>query len=357
MKKIYHIAENVSLSSGGIRTILLLLHNYLLENKFDSTIITNFKEDSDDFIEFKTTKPWYYSKETKTYLNSLEKNSIFHLHGVYAYSQYIAPKKALQSNLPYIVSPHGMLEPWILNKGRLKKQLYLKLILNNILKQATILHAITPLEVDSIFKLTQHKNIIEIPNLIKFDTIPQNLTYSPAEDYFVFVGRIDSKKGIDLIIETISLLEKDVKLKILGIENEYSLYLKKLVHQLNLNSKIEFLGGIFGNKKFEIISNARALVAPSYSEAIGMVNLEAAACKTPVITTYQTGLQKEWKNNGGYLINPNVEELKKALTESQDWNANERIDRGSLLHNFAYNNYSWEKKGNLWKELYSNIIS
>ena len=86
-----------------------------------------------------------------------------------------------------------------------------------------------------------------------------------------------------------------------------------------------------------------------------MVNLEAAACKTPVITTFQTGLKKEWGKNGGILINPNVSELKNAIIESYNWNNNERIERGKHLYEFTQNNYSWDKKAWLWHELYESL--
>jgi len=357
MKEIYHITENVSFKSGGVRTILLLLNDYLKTQNMSSNIITNLKEETDDFIRFETNMPWFYNKNIKPFLKNLDNsNAIFHLHGTYTYNQFIGSEVAIEKQIPYILSPHGMLEPWILSKSALKKKTYLQYILNKVLKNAKVLHAITPLEKENLFKLTNHKNIIEIPNLIQFDLIPKNLSYNQTEDYFVFVGRIDPKKGIDLIIKAIYQLGKNnIKLKILGHENEYSSSLKKTINQLGLTSQIEFLGGVFDETKFKLISNARALIAPSFSEAIGMVNLEAAACKTPVITTYQTGLDKDFGKNGGVLINPSIDELKIELQNSINWSDFERIERGRLLQQFVFENYSWEKKGNLWKELYYKI--
>lgn len=356
MKDIYHITENISNSSGGVRTILKLLHENLVNNKINSKIITTCKEPEDAFTEFKSDKAWYYNTHIKSHLKTLSDNAIFHLHGVYTYNQYVASEIAKKKNIPYLITPHGMLEPWILEKNPIKKGLYLKLILNNILEKATVLHAITPLEKENLFKLTKHRNIVEIPNLIDFNNIPKNLNYNPKEDYFVFVGRIDSKKGIEIIIEALKIINNsNIKLKIIGVENKYSEYLKELIKKRDLVNNIDFLGGIFGDEKYDLIANARALLAPSYSEAIGMVNLEAAACKTPVITTFQTGLKKEWGGNGGILINPNVSELKNAIIESYNWNNSERIERGKNLYEFTQNNYSWDKKAWLWHELYESL--
>ena len=357
MKNIYHITENVAFESGGVRTVLLLLHQYLIEKNKNSQIITNRKEDFDNFIQIKSNKPWCYSAELMPFLNKLNNDSIFHLHGVYSYNQYISSEIAINKGISYIVSPHGMLEPWILNKNSFKKKIYLKLILNKILYNAKTLHSITPLEKESIFQLTNHKNIVEIPNLFDFSLIPNEISNrNYNEDYLVFVGRIDKKKGIELIINALSKISsKNLKIKILGAENEYSNYLKSIISKLNLNDKVEFLGAVYSEEKYKIIANSRALIAPSYSEAIGMVNLEAAACKTPVITTFQTGIKKEWGINGGKLINPNELELEKAITECLSWNESERKERGESLYRFAYENYSWEKNGKLWDELYDSL--
>lgn len=357
MKNIYHITENIGFESGGVRTILKLLHEYLESQHFNSAIITNKKEINDDYTEFRSNTIWNYNKDLSSFLKKIEFFDIFHLHGVYTYTQYIASKVSLEKKLPYVVSPHGMLEPWILEKGALKKKLYLSLILNDLLKKASVLHAITPLEKNNLYKLTNHKKIIEIPNLFDFNLVSNiSVSYAPREDYLIYIGRIDKKKGIELIINSLSKISnKNIKLKILGKENEYSNYLKSIITKLNLEDKIEFLGPIYNYEKYNLIANARALIAPSYSEAIGMVNLEAAACKTPVITTFQTGIKKEWGDNGGKLINPNEEDLKQAIIECLSWNHSERVDRGNSLYNYAYKNYSWIKKGNLWNELYNSL--
>lgn len=357
MKNIYHITENISLESGGVRTILKLLHEYLENHCFNSNIITNKKEINDNYIEFESLNIWKYNKDLGSFLKKIEPVDFFHLHGVYTYTQYIGSKISLERKLPYIVSPHGMLEPWILEKGAIKKKVYLSLVLNNLIKKASFLHAITPLEKNNLFELTNHKNIIEIPNLFDFNLVTKKkLSYNPKEDYLIYIGRIDKKKGLEILINSLSKISnKNIKLKILGAENEYSNSIKSTILQLNLEDRIEFLGAIYDDEKYNLISNARALIAPSYSEAIGMVNLEAAACRTPVITTFQTGIKKEWNNNGGKLINPNEDELRQAIVECLAWDHSERIDRGNSLYTYANENYSWNEKGHLWNELYSSL--
>ena len=357
MKKIFQIAESVSWESGGLRTVLVNLDNYIKKNS--SIILTNNKEEEDKYLDFPSSKFnfWSYSNELTQYLYSkINEIDILHLHGVFMHAHYTSSKLAQKNNIPYIVSPHGMLEPWHLNDKQLKKSVYLKLFLNYLLAKSKIIHAITPFEKENLYKLTGHKNIVEIPNFIDYSKLPNDLSYIPEEEYLLFLSRLHSKKGLDILIQSMSKIEnKKIKLKIVGAENSYSNDLKKLCKELGVEDRIDFLGGIYGNEKYNLFANAKAFVAPSYSEAIGMVNLEAAACKTPVITTFNTGISPEWNNNGGIMIEPNTEQLTLALNTAVNWTVEERMQRGKLLSDFVINNYSWEKKGHLWDELYNSI--
>lgn len=358
MTKIYQIAESISHESGGLRTVVLNLNNYI-SNSFNSQIICNKKEENDDFLSFpsKKIKAWAYSKELNTFLKqNVRQDDIIHLHGVFMHSQFAGGKLALNNSLPYLITPHGMLEPWHLNDKKLKKSIYLNLILNNLLKKSSAIHAITPYEKDNLFKLVKHKNIVEIPNFIQYSNIPKNISYNPDEEYLLFLSRLHPKKGLDILIESISKIDdKKIKVKIVGSQNHYSNELKKKCEKLGISHRVEFIGGVFGDEKYNLFANAKAFVAPSYSEAIGMVNLEAASCNTPVITTFNTGINPNWNENGGLMINPNVDELTKAINKVSRWSDTERNERGVILSNYVKNNYSWENKGHLWIELYNAL--
>lgn len=360
MKNIYQITEDVSFNSGGVRTVLINLDDFINSSNINkSSILTNFKEKTDSYLVFKPNnlKIWNYSLNYQKYLHSkISEIDVLHLHGVFMHPQFASSKLALQNNVPFIISPHGMLEPWHLNDKKIKKELYLKFILHKMLAKSNFLHAITPLEKENLFKLTNHKNIFEIPNFIYHSKIPKEINYNPSEEYFLFLGRIHPKKGLDLLIESMMKIEnKKIKLKIVGEENQYSNELKKICEKHNLNNRVEFLGSVYGNDKYNLYSNAIAFVAPSYSEAIGMVNLEAAVCKTPVITTYNTGINPDWNLNGGVMINTNTKELILALNDASNWSQKERNERGNLLSTYVINNYSWEEKGHLWTEAYNNL--
>jgi glycosyltransferase involved in cell wall biosynthesis len=113
----------------------------------------------------------------------------------------------------------------------------------------------------------------------------------------LFVGRLVYYKGLDILIHAMADIQ--AKLWIIGngpLETE----LKKLVLKLNLEKKVRFLGTV---KQRDLVYRYHAcdmLVLPSVanSEMFGMVQLEAMACRKPVIATkLPTGVS--WVNQDG----------------------------------------------------------
>ena len=357
--KILHVVEDYTLESGGLRTVIKDLNTSLNAAGVGSFVIASKKEVEDNIFTVATEKPWLYTKEWQKEfkeLHTLHQFNVVHIHGVWMYPQYKAAQFCIQNNIPFILSCHGMYEPWLWKKGTFKKKIYFKLVVKNVFKKAKFIHAITPQEAVNLSALFTKSKIIEIPNLIN---LPKTSIASKVKEssYILYLGRLDQKKGIDLLIHAFSKVHTNsVQLLIAGATNDYKCKLDELVEKLGLSSKVRFLGMVTGAKKQSLISNALVLVAPSYSEVIGMVNLEAAILKTPVITTYQTGLNKEWNANGGQLINPNINELIVALEHVLSWSVQEREENGQKLYQFVRSNYSWTGKFKDWLALYESCI-
>jgi len=353
--KILHIVEDFSIKSGGLRTVIKNLNIELQKMGYSSYILSSDKEKEDEiYLVDAKNKPWMYSKQWKQKLNkvvSQKQINIIHIHGVWLYPHYLAAKFALKNKIPFVLSIHGMYEPWLWGKGTLKKTLYFHLLVKRLFKKAAVIHTITPFETKNVITLFKKPSIVEIPNLIH---IPQKEVKTDSGiKYILYLGRLDEIKGIKILIKALKKIDNnEVVLKIAGESNAYKKELERLIDNLGLQNRVSFLGLVTKNKKIKIIKEAFILVAPSYSEVIGMVNLEAAILKTPVITTYQTGLDTKWNENGGKLINPNVNELIENLNEILNWSIDKRNIEGEKLYHFVSKNYSWEGRINDWIQLY-----
>jgi len=110
-----------------------------------------------------------------------------------------------------------------------------------------------------------------IPNY--FD--PEDFTFKEEkEDYFLFLGRVYSGKGIDIAIQTTQYLNK--KLIIAGQNPE----------NIKFPDNVEFFGYADVEQRRKLMSNAKAAFVPSmYTEPFGGVQMELLLSGTPTITT------------------------------------------------------------------------
>ncbi|MGY0425520.1 MAG: glycosyltransferase, partial [Polaribacter sp.] len=192
--KILHIVENYSFASGGIRTVVKNLKNQLFLLNYKSLIISSGKEKDDNVIIVNSNKtPWLFSKDWQRKIQKIhqqEKLDCIHIHGVWMYPQYVAAKFALQYNIPFILSPHGMYEPWLWSKGTTKKKFYFNFLVKKKFSKASIIHAITKQEKENLRVLFPNTKIIEIPNLIE-EMQQKSVTISSNEKYIFYIGRLD----------------------------------------------------------------------------------------------------------------------------------------------------------------------
>ena len=142
-----------------------------------------------------------------------------------------------------------------------------------------------------------------------FQTIKSKTDKINAKETIVFgfIGQINQSKGLELLLESFSKVEK-YKLLIAGhIGAEYLKHLKTI----NSSKKIEFLGYIKGNLFFEKID---VLVVPSlWHEPFGRVVLESIINRKPVIASDMGGIPELLLNNRDFVFKPQEQELSKLL--------------------------------------------
>lgn len=293
---------------------------------------------------------------------------VIHLHGAWMWVQWAAARAAARQRKPFLLSLHGMLEPWMWQRQswlhRLKKTIYWWGVAYPAFRQAHLVHAIHPGEARNLRTYLPHVPIEVIGHSLNLEAIDLILADIPLvanpEPYILFLGRLHPKKGIDLLIQAFARLESPrLKLKIAGpVEARQAAYaarLEKMVQEAGLGPKVEFLGEVQGAQKWALLRDAWVFCLPSYSEAIGMVNPEAAACRTPVITTPATGLDQTWVDAGGMLVDTDPEALAQALKQAQAWTAEERAHRGERLYQLVETTYSWKATSTRWINLYKSL--
>lgn len=107
----------------------------------------------------------------------------------------------------------------------------------------------------------------------------------------LFLGRINWKKGLDRLINSMSSI-LNAHLVIAGNDEEnYLPKLQTLVSDNKLNSRVTFIPrNIVGADKEALFAAAKVFVLPSYSENFGNTVPEAMLRGCPVIVTEEVGV-------------------------------------------------------------------
>lgn len=120
-----------------------------------------------------------------------------------------------------------------------------------------------------------------IPNYYPEDEFPLQVE---KEDYYLYLGRLISRKGIVIAVQTCKAM--GAKLVVAGqgcvsVKND-----KIVCEDGGTYEGVEYVGCVTGAAKSELMGKAKGVFVPTqYCEPFGGVAVEAQLCGTPVITT------------------------------------------------------------------------
>lgn len=115
---------------------------------------------------------------------------------------------------------------------------------------------------------------------VKMDYIKFNDAYSSRKDWFLYIGRVEKYKGVDLMVKACISAKKKLKI---GGKGSFLEKLKDLVKELDGEQYVEFLGYVDEQQKAQLLFDCKALIFPVKDEDFGIVPIEANAAGCPVL--------------------------------------------------------------------------
>ncbi|WP_439532509.1 glycosyltransferase [Polymorphobacter sp.] len=249
--------------------------------------------------------------------------SILHDNGVWLSANRAAAASARRVRRPFVISPHGMLEPWALawNPGR--KRLALALFQQRLLDTAAGLLATAEPERANLRRLVKRTPIAVIANGVEMPAaVPPHNPAPDAPRTMLFLSRIHPKKNLPALVDAWSMLMDRPefghwRLVIAGPdERGHRAELALQIAGLGLASRIELRGSVPDVRKSVLYAGSDLFILPSSSENFGIVVAEALAHGRPVITTTGTPWSDLPAIGAGWWTEPTAEALAGAMAEA-----------------------------------------
>jgi glycosyltransferase involved in cell wall biosynthesis len=358
--KVIHFIDTIDKTAGGTTEYMRLLSN-ALQLKVALVVATGVSESpivlegtKIKFFDCRVSRWFRLLKEFRDFLQK-ENPAIVHINGIWSPQNWGFQKAAQELGIKVVLSPHGMLEPWILAHNPWKKKLGLFLYQNKAIKKAEHLHVTALMEKESVRNLGYNNQLTIIPNGIDLREIVQKKEFYGTKK-IIFLSRIHPKKGIELLLEAWRLINtQGWSLEIAG--NGDSNYIQLLTQSAADITNVHFVGAKYGEEKWDFLKSADAMVLPTHSENFGIVVAEALAVGVPVITTTGTPWEDLNLHQCGWWIDLSVSNLSQALTNVFLKNTSELKEMGLNGRKLIEDKYDINKIGSDIITLYEKILN
>ena len=290
---------------------------------------------------------------------------IVHAHGLWMYPSLATYRWACGSNRPFVVSPHGMLDPWALNNAKWKKYVVGLLYENAYLRSAACIHALNVEERDAIRSYGLTNPICVIPNGVQLPDPPEipppwASKIDSERNVLLYLGRIHPKKGLIELLTgwaTSSISSERWDLVIIGWDDGgHEIEVRQRAEELGISSHVHFLGPRFGAEKEAAFHHASAFVLPSHSEGLPMTVLEAWSHQLPVVMTPECHLPVGFERDAALRVKPTPESIAAGLSTLAEASETRRTILGQNGLELIEDRFTWNKIAGQMHAVYRWII-
>ena len=305
-----------------------------------------------------------YSPDLYAQLSAI-KPDIIHTQGIWMYFSYVNNKYCAQTHTPYIVSPHGMLDPWQLKQSfskDLKKKLVRLLYEDAHLRRAACIQALCESEYEAIRAFGLKNPVAIIPNGVALPAAasPAALPKPSVQGQrktLLYLSRLHHKKGLAELLRGWALTQPaqhDWQLAIAGTtpDDAYLQSLLSLTQQLGIADSVQFVGGQFGAAKDARYRQSDAFIMPSFSEGLPMAVLEAWSYELPVVMTSFCNIPEGFAHQAALPIEPTPESIATGIKQLIARTEAERQQMGQRGYQLVSQSFTWEKVAKDTDELY-----
>jgi glycosyltransferase involved in cell wall biosynthesis len=283
---------------------------------------------------------------------------IIHIHAWWNLVSVLSCMVALMRKVPVLLSPRGTLSAYSFQNKNIGPKWFIHHSLGKYLLNKCHAHVTSERESKAVIILFHPKSITILPNFVKLPGIKTYAENKPAPFFkLLFFSRIEEKKGLDLLINALTLISVPFALTVAGDgDNDYIESLKAIAINNHVADNINWIG--FQNEnKFELLHEHDLFVLPSYDENFGNAVIESLSTGTPVLISEQVGLvDYVIKNKLGWACQTNPASISAAINEIAQ---NQQADLSRIRNNapgIIYDDFNEDNLVKKYVNMYDQLI-
>lgn len=254
----------------------------------------------------------------RAFARTIDGFDVVHVHGIYRYPQIAAGYYARRAGVPYLVRPHGSLDPFVYHQKerRLFKRVFEQLFMYRYMNGAAAVHCTDQEEVERMRFLGFRSPFLVIPNGVETAVYDRpdlagrfRAMHGLEERKIVLhLGRISKQKGLDIAIPAFARLRErhpDAVFVIAGPDNDgFKPLVDGWIAEAGIGDAVRYTGMLTGDDKLAALIDADLFVLPSYFENFGTAVVEAMAAGTPVAISDQVYIWRDIVMPGAGVATP-----------------------------------------------------
>jgi poly(glycerol-phosphate) alpha-glucosyltransferase len=326
-------------------------------------------------------KQFGYSSEYAEFLK-LYRPHLIHTHGIWIYSSMATHAYAKRLRIPYMISPHGMLDPWAVRNSRWKKIPAYWLYERAHLHGASVMRALCESEATSFRTFGLKNPIVIIPNGIDLPEeehveVERLKVDKGGKKTLLFLGRVHPKKGLPNALRAFAerIKAKSGRLKqecpwqlviagwdqggheaeLIELCKELRIKFERRASAINReqsDADVIFHGPAFGEEKKSLLRSADAFVLPSFSEGLPMSVLEAWSYQLPVVMTPECNLPEGFDADAAIRVETGVESIAEGLDSLFSMSDADLKEMGARGKELVRQKFTWQTVAEEMKQVY-----
>jgi len=268
---------------------------------------------------------------------------------------------AARQRIPYLVTPHGMLDRYSLSRSGMAKRIHRLLFDDRLLRHAAAVHFTTENERQNAVLHGPLRPVVLPLGMVFPETPLPSRPAHPDGTRLVFLGRINRKKGIDRLVAALAALpparRTGLTLDVYGNDDEQVIpELEAQIARNDLGDIVRFRGTLDPAERDATLVRYDSLVLTSHQENFGMVVAEALAAGLPVFVSDKVNLCGfVTEHRCGWVSDLSTNGIAATLRQIHETTPAERRRMGEAGARAVRESFAMERIGPRYADLYRQL--